>query len=490
VDWGHEAAKNRIRSMVETRPDWLISRQRAWGVPLAMFVHKDTGAILKDDAVDARILEAMHRDGADAWYATPAEVFLGADHPAADYEKVEDILDVWFDSGSSHAFVLGQRPSLPRPADLYLEGTDQHRGWFQSSLLECCATRGEAPFKAVRTHGFTLDEDGRKMSKSLGNMLPAEKLFKDYGAELVRLVTASVDYSDDQRIGKTMFEQCGETYRKLRNTKRYLLGALGGFDEAERLAYGPDWPLLERWLMHRLWELDRDVRAAYAAFNFRDALTAIVEFCNVDFSAFYVDVRKDSLYCDRPDALRRRACRTALDAVFERLTVWLAPIMPFTTEEAWRNRFPDEASVHLRVFPETPSDWRDESAAAEMAKLRAVRAVVTGALEIERKEKRLGSSLEAAPVVWCREADLAEALRAVEFADLCIVSGIEIEVGVGPADAFRDEAQGVAVEPKPALGRKCARSRRILAEVGTDPRYPDLSLRDAEAVAWFDARAG
>ena len=487
TDWGHEAARNRIRSMVEGRPDWLISRQRAWGVPLAMFVHKDTGDILMDDAVDARILAAMKAKGADAWYSTPAQDFLGPDRLASDYEKVEDILDVWFDSGSTHAFVLGQRPSLPRPADLYLEGSDQHRGWFQSSLLESCATRGVAPFKAVRTHGFTLDEEGRKMSKSLGNMMPATDLFKNYGAELVRLVTASVDYEDDQRIGKTLFEQCGETYRKLRNTMRYLLGALGGFDEVERLDVA-EFPLLERWLMHRLAELDVQVREAYAAFKFRDALTAIVEFCNVDFSAFYVDVRKDSLYCDRPDAIRRRACRTALDAVFERLTTWLAPILPVTTEEVWRTRYPQDLSVHLKQFPPTPDEWRDESAAAEMAKLRAVRAVVTAALEIERKEKRLGSSLEAAPIVYCEDASLAAALRAAEFADLCITSAIVIEVGAGPADGFKDAAIGVTVAVKPALGRKCARSRRILEEVGSDPRYPDLSLRDADAVAWYDAR--
>jgi isoleucyl-tRNA synthetase len=488
TDWGHEAAKNRIRSMVETRPDWLISRQRAWGVPLAMFVHKETGEILKDDAVDARILAAMKEKGTDAWYSTPAQTFLGPDHPASDYEKVEDILDVWFDSGSTHAFVLGQRPSLPRPADLYLEGSDQHRGWFQSSLLESCATRGHAPYKAVRTHGFTLDEEGRKMSKSLGNVLPADKLFKEQGAELVRLVTASVDYEDDQRIGKTIFEQCGETYRKLRNTMRYLLGALAGFAEAERLPDESDWPLMERWLRHRLWELDGEVRAAYAAFKFRDALTAIVEFCNVEFSAFYVDVRKDSLYCDRPDSVRRRACRTALDAVFERLTAWLAPIMVFTTDEAWRTRYPDAPSVHLRQLPATPETWRDESAMTEMTRLRAVRAVITGALEIERREKRIGSSLDAAPVVWCREASVAEALRAVDFADLCITSAISIEVGEGPHDAFRDEALGIAVEVKPAPGRKCARSRRILSEVGSDPRYPNLSLRDADAVAWWESQ--
>jgi isoleucyl-tRNA synthetase len=493
VDWGHEGARNRIKGMVEDRPDWLISRQRSWGVPLAMFVHKETGEILKDDAVDTRIVAAMQAGGADAWWATDAQSFLGEAYRAADYEKIEDILDVWFDSGSTHAFVLGQRPNHPWPADLYLEGSDQHRGWFQSSLLEGCVTRGRAPFNQVRTHGFTMDEEGRKMSKSLGNVIEPQSVFKQYGAEILRLMTASVDYEDDQRFGKSLTDGSAETYRKLRNTLRYLLGALKGFEASE--AYPPsqaaDYPLLEAWLFHRLFEVDQKVQDAYQTYRFRDALSAVVEFCNVDLSAFYVDVRKDALYCDAPTSLRRRACRTALNETFARLTAWLAPILPFTTEEAWTMRHPDDGSVHLRTFPATPPAWQNQSAADAMHTLRRVRGVVTGALEIERREKRIGSSLEAAPFVYVADQNLAAALGAVDFAELCITSGITVLAGDPPEAAFRlPEVQGVAVVPSLAIGTKCARSWRITADVGADPRYPDLSARDAEAVAWWDLQHG
>jgi isoleucyl-tRNA synthetase len=495
VDWGQhrlsdERDQNRIKAMVAERPDWLVSRQRNWGVPLPIFVNKSTGQILMDDAVDARILSAMEQGGADVWWSTPAQDFLGSDYPASDYEKVEDILDVWFDSGCTHAFTLGKKPSHPWPANVYLEGSDQHRGWFQSSLLQSCATRGRAPYDAVITYGFTVDEQGRKMSKSLGNGIEPQQVAQSHGIEIFRLLIAAADYRDELRIGKTIFDQAAEMYRKLRNTLRYCLGSLKDFTPEEALPFDAEWPLLERWLAHRLTELDAEVLAAYDTYQFRHALTAIVEFCNVDLSAFYVDVRKDTLYCDAADSLRRRACRTALSYVFERLTAWLAPLMPFTMEEAWLTRFPESVSVHLRTFPQTPQAWRDESAAAEIAQLRAVRAVVTGALEVERREKRLGSSLEAAPQVFVTDAAVANALRAVDFAELCITSDISIEVGPGPADAFRLGEGGVAVVVKPAQGRKCARSWRILPEVGTDPRYPDLSRRDAAAVALWDKAHG
>ncbi|MFZ4122779.1 MAG: isoleucine--tRNA ligase, partial [Caulobacterales bacterium] len=491
VDWGHAGAKNRIKGMVQDRPDWLISRQRNWGVPLAMFVHKETGAILQDDAVDARIIAAMEAGGADAWWATDAQEFLGRDHKAADYEKIEDILDVWFDSGATHAFVLGQKQAHPWPADLYLEGSDQHRGWFQSSLLEGCATRGRAPFDQVRTHGFTMDEEGRKMSKSLGNVIEPQTIFKQYGAEILRLMTASVDYEEDQRFGKGLTDGSAETYRKLRNTLRYLLGALKGFDEAERLSDTEPMPFLESWLLGRLTQLDHTVKEAYRAYQFRDALTAVVEFCNVDLSAFYVDVRKDALYCDIQTSPRRRACRTALHETFERLTAWLAPILPFTTEEAWGCRHPNAGSVHLRTFPETPMAWANPDTQSVMAILRAVRAMVTGALEVERREKRVGSSLEAAPILYIPDPATAGLVRSVDFAELCIVSAITVIEGEAPADAFRlapHDRNGVV--PALATGKKCARSWRIAPDVGTDPRYPDLSLRDAEAVAWWDAQHG
>ncbi|MBL8551955.1 MAG: isoleucine--tRNA ligase [Hyphomonadaceae bacterium] len=513
VDWGQkrvgdEGGYNRIKGMIAERPDWLISRQRAWGVPLAMFVNKHTGAVLQDDAVDARILAAMKKNGADAWWATPAEQFLGKDHKAADYEKVEDILDVWFDSGCTHAFVLETKPSLKRPADVYLEGSDQHRGWFHSSLLEGCATRGRAPYDSVVTHGFVVAEDGRKMSKSLGNGVEPMDVAKQYGIEILRLLIAQAAYEDDLRMGKTIIDQSAEAYRKLRNTLRFLLGALNGLTDEERLFPPPhageasrakrategaqhELPLLERWLLHRLRELDDEVRDAYKRFQYRRAVSALVEFCNVDLSAFYLDVRKDALYCDRLDSPRRRACRTALDETFRRLAVWLAPILPFTMEEVWRTRFPEAASVHLELFPATPKEWRVDAVAAEVAHLRRVRSVVTGALEVARREKKIGSSLEAAPRVFIADPALLNPVKTVDLAELCITSDIVIEAGEGPKGAFHlPEVPGVWVIVEPAQGKKCARSWKISPDIGKDARYPDLTPRDADAVAVWDAAHG
>ncbi len=503
VDWGQkrtgdQSGYNRIRGMIADRPDWLISRQRAWGVPLPIFVSKADGSILQDDEVDARIVAAMREGGADVWWATDAQTFLGAKYKAEDCEKVEDILDVWFDSGSTHAFVIGNpdaptRASFANPVStMYLEGSDQHRGWFHSSLLESCATRGRAPYDEVATHGFTMDEEGKKMSKSLGNVVEPQKVAKENGIEILRLVIAAADYGDDLRLGKTIMDQSTETYRKLRNTLRYLLGALKGFSEDERLPLTPGRtrtddpeiaPLLERWLLHRLWQLDRVVREAYATYQFRVALSAIVEFCNVDLSAFYVDVRKDALYCDPHSSLRRRACRTALDETFSRLTAWLAPILPFTAEEAWLTRFPDDVSVHLRLFPETPESWEDEFAGEEMARLREARAVVTGALEVARRAKLIGSALEAAPRVWVADDGLRASLQASDFAELCITSGMTFEAGEGPAEAFRlAEAPGVAVLVEKAGGVKCARSWKYFDPATALPEFPDITPRDAEAV--------
>ena len=482
-----DVARNRIRSMVETRPDWLISRQRAWGSPLAMFVDKTTGQPLNDDQVNARIAGLIAEDGADAWFTRPPGDFLG-NHDPERYEKVEDILDVWFDSGSTHAFTLEDRPGTRWPADLYLEGSDQHRGWFQSSLLESCATRGRAPYNGVMSHGFTLDEKGEKMSKSVGNTVEPQTVTKESGAEIMRLWAAMVDYAEDQRIGKTILQTTIDGYRKLRNTVRYLLGALNGFDEAERVDYA-DMPPLERFILHRLWELDAHVRGAYEGYRFQDVWRPIAEFCSNDLSALYFDIRRDALYCDRPDSLRRQACRTVMDLVFERLTAWLSPLACFTMEEAWTTRFPDAGSNCLRVIPDTPAEWRNEAEAERWRKVEAVTRVVTGALEVERREKRIGAALEAAPKVWVADRELLAAFEGLDAAEIFRTSQATLVAGEGPPDAFRLEGGTmIAVEPLRAEGRKCARSWRILPEVGSDPRYPDLSLRDADAVAWWDER--
>lgn len=477
--WIPEAGRARIRAMVENRPDWCISRQRAWGVPIAVFVHRGTGEVLRDPEVVERIARAFEEEGADAWWTRDPQEFLGERYRAEDYEKVDDILDVWFDSGSTHAIVLERRPDLKWPASLYLEGSDQHRGWFQSSLLESCGTRGRAPYEAVLTHGFVVDAEGRKMSKSLGNVVSPLDLMKTHGADILRLWVVSSDYSEDIRIGDAILQGQADAYRRLRNTLRYLLGNLAGFSEAERLP--PErMPELERWVLHRLVELDRLLRRCIESCDFQRFYTALHNFCATDLSAFYFDVRKDSLYCDRPDSPRRRAARTVLDILFETLVRWLAPVLVFTAEEAWLARHPSEdGSVHFELFPEIPAAWENAALARRWERIRRVRRVITGALERERKEKRIGSSLQAAPVVWVTPEDAA-ALEGVDLAELAITSGLALEVGPPPAGAFRlDEVEGVGVLPRLAEGHKCARCWQVRADV--DPES-ELCPRCLDAV--------
>jgi len=483
TDFFPNTGRTRIRSMVEGRPDWLISRQRAWGTPLAMYVDKATGEPLRDAAVNARILAAIEQDGADAWFTRDDAEFLGEGRDATDFEKVEDILDVWFDSGATHAFVLEPRNDSRSPADLYLEGTDQARGWFQSSLLESCGTRGRAPYEGVLTHGFVLDEHGEKMSKSKGNTTEPQAVTKESGAEILRLWVAMSDYAEDLRIGKTILQTTIDSYRKLRNTMRYLLGGLEGFTEAEKVGYEA-MPPLERYVLHRLRVLDGQVRAAYEQHRYAEVWRPVAEFCAQELSALYFDVRKDSLYCDAPDAMRRRACRTVMDAVFERLTVWLSPLAPFTMEEAWTTRFPEAGSNLLRTFPDTPEAWRNDAEAARWEAIDQVLATVTGALEVERREKRIGSALEAAPRVAVSDAARRRAFDGIDPAEVFRTSGAELTDGDGEAGDFRlTEVAGVAVRPFRAQGAKCARCWRILPEVTAD-----LCNRCEAAVAAWNER--
>ena len=483
-----ESGRTRIRAMVAGRPDWLVSRQRAWGTPLAMFVDRRTGEPLRDDEVNARIQALVAQGGADAWFTTGAAELLGPGRDPADFEKIDDILDVWFDSGCTHAFALEGREHSHWPADLYLEGSDQARGWFQSSLLEGCATRGRAPYKAVVTHGFTLDAQGEKMSKSRGNTTAPQQVIAESGAEIIRLWVAAVDFTEDQRIGKAILQTVSDGYRKLRNTLRYLLGALEGFTDAEHVAPEAMAPL-ERWVLHRLWELDREVRAAYAGYRFNEVWRLLSEFSQGDLSAFYFDIRKDSLYCDRPDSDRRRAARTVMDAVFDRLTAWLAPLAAFTIEEVWSTRFPEAGPAALRVFPETPDAWRDPAERERWKRIARVLEVVTGALEGERRDKRIGSALEAAPRVWIAEPELLAAFEGVDAADVFRTSAAELMAGEGPSGAFRLPGEAaVAVEPLRAPGAKCQRSWKVLPEVTADTGW--LTLRDRDAVQAWDARHG
>ncbi|RFC65346.1 isoleucine--tRNA ligase [Fulvimarina endophytica] len=474
------SGQNRLRGMIADRPDWVLSRQRAWGVPICIFTDED-GAILKDEAVNARILEAFRAEGADAWFADGArERFLGS-RANEDWRMVRDILDVWFDSGSTHAFCLEKRPDLKWPADLYLEGSDQHRGWFHSSLLEGCGTRGRAPYDAVLTHGFVMDEEGRKMSKSLGNIVTPQEVIKQSGADILRLWIVSSDYSEDLRLGKVILQTNVDSYRKLRNTVRWMLGTLA-HDRGETVAVG-EMPELERLMLHRLAELDEIVRKGYDAFDFKRISRALLDFVVVELSAFYFDIRKDSLYCDPPSAVRRRAALQVVREIFDRLVTWFAPMLPFTMEEAWLSRYPDARSVHLEQFRPAESGWRDDALASRWKEIRKVRRVVMGALEEKRRAKVIGSSLEAWPTVHIADEGLRALAQSVDFAEIAITSGLRIEAGEGPSDAFRlADVDGVAVVFEEAKGRKCARSWKITGDVGADPDYPDVSLRDAEAL--------
>ncbi|MGB0902379.1 isoleucine--tRNA ligase [Halocynthiibacter sp.] len=475
VKWTPQKGRNRLHSMIEARPDWVLSRQRAWGVPLTCFTKKgslptDADYLLRDDAVNARIVEAFDAEGADCWYMDGAkERFIGDAANPDDYDQVFDVLDVWFDSGSTHAFVLRDREDGAHDgiADVYMEGTDQHRGWFHSSLLQACGTKGRAPYKNVVTHGFTLDAKGNKMSKSQGNTILPETVVKQYGADILRLWVAQTDYTADQRIGPEILKGVADGYRRLRNTMRFMLGALDGFDAAKTVAPA-DMPELERWVLHRMAELDHTVRLGYRAFDFQGVFQAIFNFATQDLSAFYFDIRKDALYCDG-DSAERLAALTVLDMLHQRLTTWLAPVLPFTMEEVWLERFGgDDSSVHLVDFLDTPADWIDEPLAAKWAEIRKVRRVVTAALEVQRTDKVIGASLEAAPVVHVHDEDVLALLNSVDFADVCITSAVSLTNDPSPAEAFRmPETDGVGVVFEKADGDKCQRCWKILPDVGS-----------------------
>lgn len=497
--WVPPQGENRINGMISGRPDWVISRQRAWGVPIAVFIKENadgTATPLIDPEVNARIIEAFASEGADAWYKDGArERFLGPKLSGDSWKKVDDICDVWFDSGSTHAFVLEDPVHFPQLAGIkrkvdggqdavmYLEGSDQHRGWFHSSLLESCGTRGRAPFDVVLTHGFVLDENGRKMSKSLGNVVAPQDVIKQSGADILRMWVCASDYADDLRIGPEILKTTADTYRKLRNTIRWMLGSLAHFHDDERVKYDA-MPELEKLMLHRLAELDEVVRKAYAEFDYKRIFAALSAFMTSDLSAFYFDIRKDALYCDPYSSVTRKASLTVIDQLFRCTVTWLAPMLCFTAEESWLSRYGAEAkSVHLETFPDVPASWRNDKLAEKWRKVRQVRRVVTGALEVARAEKRIGSSLEAHPIVHVSNGELYEAVLDVDMAEVCITSALTLVSDAGPDSAFKlPDVSGVAVVSNLAEGTKCARSWKILNTIGADPDYPDVSPRDAKAL--------
>ncbi len=463
VQWVPKSGRNRLYSMIESRPDWVLSRQRVWGVPLTGFVRKDRKSsdrdfILDDEEVNERIIQAFKLEGADVWFESNAkERFLGGLYDPNDFKKIDDILDVWFDSGSTHSFVLKDREDGKWPADLYLEGTDQHRGWFHSSLLQACGTEGRAPYHGVLTHGFTLDEKGMKMSKSLGNTVSPEEVISQYGADILRLWVAQSDYTSDLRIGPEILKGVADSYRRLRNTMRFMLGSLGQSTQVPSVMFS-DLPELEKWVLHRLHHLDALVRNGYKTYSFQLVFQQLFQFCTVDLSSFYFDIRKDSLYCEPVKSPIRTASIYTLDLVFRRLVTWLAPILPFTMEEVWLSRFPsDEKSIHLEDFPKTPLAWLDQDLEKKWDIIRNLRGLVTAAIELERQEKRIRSSLEAFVIISVKDKNILKIIESVDFSEICITSDLEINLCNELQKDNHSQEYAVNIEVRQAEGEKCNR---------------------------------
>lgn len=493
--WHPRAGETRISSMIEHRPDWCISRQRVWGVPIALFIHKQTGEILKDQAVFNRIIDLFKKEGGDAWFTHPDRDFLGDGYNPDDFEKIMDTADVWLDSGATHMFVLDEREELRFPADLYLEGSDQHRGWFHTSLLVSCGLKGVAPYKNVLTHGYVLDEKGYKMSKSLGNGISMEEALGEFGADIVRLWTITSDYSEDIRIGKVILNGTSDMYRRIRNTFRFILGAIDGITEDEMLRDDElsKAPELERLVLHWISTLDAEIRKSITSYDYNKLMQRLHHFCASDLSAFYFDIRKDRLYCDRPDSFERRATRTVMVKLLEHLCAWFAPSLSFTTEEAWGLRpsfiAPDKDSVHMTTFPVVPASWSQPDLAHKWETIRDIRRVITGALEPKRTDKTIGSSLEAHPHIYLTP-ETADIAKSVDWAEVGITSQATVYTTPAPEEAFTlPDVPGTAVVFTLAQGKKCERCWKVLPTVGSDPEYPDLSPRDADAVRYYKSVA-
>ncbi|MXV45275.1 isoleucine--tRNA ligase [Saccharibacter sp. 17.LH.SD] len=469
VEFVPASARRRLTTMVAQRPDWCISRQRSWGVPIAIFVEKKTGQVLRDPEVMARVVSLFQERGADAWYDMDPSFFLGEGRNPEDYEQVFDIVDVWFESGCSHRFVLHQE-GMNYPADLYLEGSDQHRGWFQSSLLESVGASGECSYKAVVTNGFVLDGQGRKMSKSLGNVIAPDDVSNKLGADVLRLWVLNSDTHEDLRISNDILKQQGELYRRLRNTLRWLLGALDGFSEEEKVPY-EELPSLEKYILHRLTDVHHRLADAVKTHQWNGVYPLLHGFCNNDLSAFYFDIRKDSIYCDGVMTPVRRASRTVLDILHRALSTWLAPALVFTAEESWQARFGESESVHLQAFFVPDTSWHDPDLDKLWEGLRQTRRRVTTALEGARREGEIRASLEAHVDLPLSEEELAQSDK-IDWAELSIASQVTVHKGHA----------GDEVRIRPAEGDKCARCWRVLPEVGDNKEHTHLCLRCVSVV--------
>ena len=439
--------KERLKSMIETRPDWCVSRQRVWGVPLPIFINKETKEILADDEVNETIATIYEKEGSDCWFSDDPQRFLGSKYKAEDYEKLSDIVEVWFDSGSTHSFVLEKREDLKWPASMYLEGSDQHRGWFHSSLLESCGTRGRAPFENILSHGFVVDGKGLKMSKSLGNVIAPEDILKKYGADILRIWVASSNYSEDLRIDYSILDQHAESYRKIRNTFRYLLGNIkDNFEEIDfKKVDLNELPELEQFMLHKLYSLDVNFKKYFKNYDFHNLYKELLNFCTVDLSAFYFDIRKDSLYCDPIDSKKRKSTILLLNIILNSLLKWFAPILSFTTEEIYRLLFKDSKSVHLEKFLNFPNNFENKKLYQKWLELIKIRNICNISIEEKRANKEIGSSLEADLNIHL-DKKLEEITKNIDFSELCITSKAEI--------SFKENSETSAQTTK-ANGTKC-----------------------------------
>lgn len=470
AEWFPSGYVNRIRSMVEKRPDWCISRQRIWGVPIALFVNKKTQEVLVDEDVFNKVVESIRDGGIEAWHSHDNAYFMCGKYDANDYDRATDTLEVWFDSACSHHYVLEKRDYMKWPADLYFEGSDQHRGWFQSSLVESVCTKGSAPYKQVATNGFVLDKDGKKMSKSIGNVISPDEVINKYGADVLRLWCLNSDYSEDLRIGDEILKRQMDVYRRLRNTLRYLLGVLSEYNPNNKVDY-KDLPELEKSMLHKLHSLNELMVKCIRNYEFQPFYTQLHTFCANDLSSFYFDIRKDCIYCDKETDHKRKSCLTVINEIFICLTHWLAPLLSFTAEEAWLSYSlnEDKTSIHMNEFPKIPDVWKDDELDHKWEQLKGVRRVITGALEVERLAKTIGSSLEAEVFIYSINGEITKALNSVDLAEISIVSKASVIMAQIPSNAATDEQiQDVGVVVTKAGGQKCERCWKILSDVSLE----------------------